>query len=123
MKSKTILAAISWTGNEHIDNPTTLEIELTPHDILLIQKCQKLLKENKEISDLRIDCYVTQFFDEVDDNIDFSSDVNKLVISISGIHYFGQHKYDSTAQLESEDITNMLFKEVGKPNLKRKTFK
>ncbi len=108
MKSKTIIANIEWTGNEHIDNPESVEIELSPKDMILIKKCREFLKENPEVSDLRIDVYVTQFLDDEGDNMDFASDVNKLVISSDSVHYYGQHKYDSTAQLESEDFNDKI---------------
>jgi hypothetical protein len=109
MKSKTIKAKIDWTGNEHTENPDYVEIGLSEEDVVNIQKARSFLKENPKISDVRMDVDVYSMTNEDGEEVDFQSDVNKLVVSLRNVHYYGQHKYESSTQIESEDLEKEIF--------------
>lgn len=106
---KTIKAKIGWVGNEHTENPDYVEIELEEKDLIAIKEARKFLKENPKVTDMRIDVAVYSMTDESGEEVDFQSDVNKLVISSTNVYYYGQHKYDSTSQLESDDLEKEIF--------------
>lgn len=106
MKNKTIILKVEHTGNEYVDNPEKVRLEITPAIISEIKNAKKYLSEKPEIRryvelDVQGECLING-------KLDYSFKYGTIRISNFSIIYTDFHKHDGTATIETEDLTNKI---------------
>jgi len=124
METKTITAPIAWRSSEPSETPTQVEILIDHADKEKIKLCKKLIKEHK-LTCIKIEVDRGDFIyegepDEIVDT-DWRTDTETLNITSYGIYYYAQGKRDAGDQIESEDISSLIFtkEELGAINENR----
>jgi hypothetical protein len=90
-------------------NIETLRFNLTPTDIVNLKTAIELVKTNRFIASINVslDGVVDYLDDEGNDEDDWRIDVDHFIVYNSSIYYYAQNKYDSSDQIESEEITSI----------------
>ena len=93
-------------------NIEKIDIILSKQDIENIQKAQTILKDNKFISNVRIDVLGLVIHLDYEDskNDDWRVDVEQFIVYSNCFYYYAQSKWDSGDYLESEELSLEDFK-------------
>lgn len=93
------------------DNSSSYEIEkldivLLEQDLINIKKAQRIMKEKRFISSIRIDVlgsvkYLSEENQEVED---WRVDVEQFIVYSNAFYYYAQNKWDSGDYIESEEL-------------------
>lgn len=94
---------LQWTSSEILEDPHTLELNLTEEIIGKIRKYKNLAKE--EFVSVNMPFYDYKFFNEEGGKFEeWRADVSYLKISEFGVVFYAQNKWDSSHQIETEYI-------------------
>ena len=105
-----INSPIIYKGNEYIDNPDYVLVDIDDTDKKRIKDLQAYIKANPFIFCIRMDVTVVKYTDTDDEEVEFQSEVDNLIVYKESVYYFGQDKHDSSAQIESADMQMIIFK-------------
>jgi len=105
---KKITVPIVHFGNEHIDNPHSVILELDPELLSKIQLAQQTLIENNDFRSITI--YAQgELVDEEGDPVDFREQGEHIEIYMhGGVYYSAYNKHDDSAVIESDDFSELL---------------
>lgn len=84
---------------------TTIGYKFTDIDKARIKKCQKLIKNNPFISQMRIDIDGdVKFYDDDREVSDWRTGIIQLIVFSNSLYIYTEHKHDSGDYFESEEI-------------------
>lgn len=84
---------------------TTIGYEFTDIDKARIKKCQKLIKNNPFISQMRIDIDGdVKFYDDEGEEVHWRTNIIQLIVFSNSIYIYTEHKHNSGDYFESEEI-------------------
>jgi hypothetical protein len=93
------------------DNSSSYEIEkldivLLEQDLINIKKAQRIMKEKRFISSIRIDVLGSvKYLSEEDQEVeDWRVDVEQFIVYSNAFYYYAQNKWDSGDYIESEEL-------------------
>jgi hypothetical protein len=93
------------------DNSSSYEIEkldivLSEQDLINIKKAQRIMKEKRFISSIRIDVLGSvTYLSEADQEVeDWRVDVEQFIVYSNAFYYYAQNKWDSGDYIESEEL-------------------
>lgn len=106
---KEVAFRVEHSASYNIDK---LDISLSKQDIKNIQKAQTILRNNKFISNVRINVNgeVIYLDDENNQDEEWRVDVEQFIVYTGSFYYYAQSKWDSGDYLESEELLLTDFK-------------
>lgn len=94
---------LQWTSSEFLEDPHTVELNLTEAILGNIRKYQKIAEE--ECVSVNMPFYDYKFFNEEGGRFEeWIADVSYFKISEFGVVFYAQNKWDSSHQIETEYV-------------------
>ena len=90
--------SIAYRSNEYVEYPETITLELSDHQLELINKSINFMKENPNIWSVNVDAFI-----ELDSEEYFKIDASYVIVFPSGRCFvYAQSKWDASVNFESE---------------------
>ena len=104
MEAKTLKLTVGFTGNEFIDNPTHVNLEVDEDLLKSIKKAKEFVGNGIEFPIVEVNCDAEAISENGDDVSDFGR-YGGIHVSNSSIFYKDFSKHDSSATIETEDFS------------------